>query len=513
MKTIWAKVCLPIIILAALVSLAGCGDSRLAEAERLLETDVKAADSILSSMPMPTSRRDRAWYAVLKTQADYKQYKTITSDSLILTATSYYGINHKGYRTALAWYSQGCIYAEMKDDIMAIESFLYAMDLFPDTLIRYYAFSAQNVGDILLQRELLSEASAMYKRAKRISEIINDSSMIVYADFKQSLIYLREKEYLKADSLFQYLVGNPYLSNYNRMEVILGMSKVATFNDCDYSRSIYLTDYCINSKSHSAAGYNQRGINFMFQNDMDSAKYCFIRSLSCPSDVYTDYSNYSCLWEIAIYNGELEQSKYYLSLCETAIDSIMTMMSHEEISSVLLSYNNKKSMNEVMKTRDTLQVVIIISSIVVLFILIISIVERDRNIKKYYIEKNDQLLETVSISVDDTLFDVFNNCRKSFDKSVSSSLMRRILKDRKSNSNDSIVIRHDIKTCFKEFYLRITDEKQNMSKGDFECLVCVLLNLENKDIALVLDKSYSTITSVKARLKSKIPEELLQHFC
>ena len=91
MKTIWAKVCSPILMLVALVSLIGCGDSRLTEVEQLMETDVKAADSILSAMPMPTSRRDRAWYAVLKTQADYKQYKPITSDSLILTATSYYG--------------------------------------------------------------------------------------------------------------------------------------------------------------------------------------------------------------------------------------------------------------------------------------------------------------------------------------------------------------------------------------------------------------------------------------
>lgn len=396
---------------------------------------------------------------------------------------------------------------------MALESYLYAMDLFPDSIIRYYALCAQNVGDILLRRELLSEASELFKRAKSISEILYDSSMIVYADFKQSLIYLREKEYLKADSLFQYLVVNPYLSNYNQMEVILGMSKVATFNDFDYSRSIYLTDYCINSKSHSAAGYNQRGINYMLQNDIDSAKYCFIKSVSCPSDVYTDYSNYSCLSEIAINNGEQEQSKYYLSLCETAIDSIMTMINHEEISSILLSYSNKKSMSEIMKTKYTMHAVIVVASIVILFILILSIVERDRNIKKYYIEKNDQLLETVSVAVDDTLFDVFNNCRKSFDKSVSPSLMMRILKERKSNANDTTVIRHDIKTCFKELYLRIIDDKHYMSKGDFECLVCVLLKLENKDIALVLDKSYSTITSVKARLKSKIPKELLQQFC
>ena len=84
-------------ILTALLftSFTGSG-ADLSHAETLLETKPAAADSILTNMPMPTRQRDRAWYAVLKTQADYKQYKPITSDSLILTATDYYGTKIRG---------------------------------------------------------------------------------------------------------------------------------------------------------------------------------------------------------------------------------------------------------------------------------------------------------------------------------------------------------------------------------------------------------------------------------
>ncbi|MBO7110694.1 MAG: hypothetical protein J6W18_01960, partial [Bacteroidaceae bacterium] len=120
-----------IFLVLSIQVLTSCEHTTLNQAERLLETDVKAADSILSSMPMPTSRRDRAWYAVLKTQADYKQYKTITSDSLILTATSYYGTHHKNYRSAMAWYSQGCVYYEINNDFAAVDAYLKAIDLFP----------------------------------------------------------------------------------------------------------------------------------------------------------------------------------------------------------------------------------------------------------------------------------------------------------------------------------------------------------------------------------------------
>ena len=115
--------------------------SRLHQVESLLETEPVVSDSILASMPEPQSHRDRAWYAVLKTQTDYKLYKPITSDSLILTATSYYGTHNKNYRTAMAWYSQGCVYSELNNDFAAIDAFLKAKDLFPDTLIRYYALT------------------------------------------------------------------------------------------------------------------------------------------------------------------------------------------------------------------------------------------------------------------------------------------------------------------------------------------------------------------------------------
>ena len=68
-------------ILLAIALLISCRDNgayrTLQSAEQLLETDVVAADSILESMTPPSSKRGQAWFAVLKTQADYKQYKPI----------------------------------------------------------------------------------------------------------------------------------------------------------------------------------------------------------------------------------------------------------------------------------------------------------------------------------------------------------------------------------------------------------------------------------------------------
>lgn len=123
-----------------------------------METDPKEADSILVSMTEPTSRRDRAWYVVLKSLADCKNDRIITSDSLIRTATDYYGSLHKNYRAAVAWYTHGCVYTHLGNDHSAIYAFLKAKDLFPDTLVHYYALTEYKLGTRYQNMKMYNQA-------------------------------------------------------------------------------------------------------------------------------------------------------------------------------------------------------------------------------------------------------------------------------------------------------------------------------------------------------------------
>ena len=121
----------------------GCGGRRYMPQLERLETQVDSVPHLvaqaLDSMPSRRFRGEpRALYALLRTQADYKSFVPITSDSLIRYATDYYDGNRKSNRAAMAWYSLGCVYSEMKDDAAAIEAYLRAQSLFPDTTVRYY---------------------------------------------------------------------------------------------------------------------------------------------------------------------------------------------------------------------------------------------------------------------------------------------------------------------------------------------------------------------------------------
>ena len=137
------------VVLVAVAALISCGGpgGRLAEVERLLETDPVRADSLLGTVPVPDSRKGRALYAILRTQADYKNYKDIPDDRLIREATDYYGNRKKDYHAAMAWYSRGCVLSLTDDDLGAINAYLTAKDLFPDTLVRYYLICEHKLGE------------------------------------------------------------------------------------------------------------------------------------------------------------------------------------------------------------------------------------------------------------------------------------------------------------------------------------------------------------------------------
>jgi hypothetical protein len=94
----------------------------LNQVERLLETNPAQADSMLRTIPVPEGKRMRALYAVLRTQADYKNYNDIPDDGLISQACNYYGSDQKGYHAAMAWYSRGCVLSLTDDDLGAISS-------------------------------------------------------------------------------------------------------------------------------------------------------------------------------------------------------------------------------------------------------------------------------------------------------------------------------------------------------------------------------------------------------
>ena len=87
----------------------GCGGHghmrQLESLEAQLDTAPEVVRLALDSIPFAALGDEaRARYAILRTQADYKCYVPLTTDTLIRYATGYYNRNRKSYRTAMAWF-------------------------------------------------------------------------------------------------------------------------------------------------------------------------------------------------------------------------------------------------------------------------------------------------------------------------------------------------------------------------------------------------------------------------
>ena len=187
--------------------MASCGGrGSLRHVEALVETDPKAADSILASMSEPVSRSERAWYAVLKSLVDYRNEKSFKSDSLIRTATEYYGSQHKGYRAAVAWYSQGCVYSRMKKDLGAIHAFIKAKDLFPDTLVRYYALTEYELGKRYLNRNMFNLAMEQLMCSRINTDRLQDSVTSYWANVSLFSCAFQLGQNRVSDSIFNTIV-------------------------------------------------------------------------------------------------------------------------------------------------------------------------------------------------------------------------------------------------------------------------------------------------------------------
>ena len=215
----------------AVVGLLSCRDTScrdaLQHAEALMESDPHAARALLDSIdppPTPPVREGRlsplrgsgkgvfALYALLRTQADFKCYVRLTSDSLPLIATEYYGTRRKTQRAALAQYYLGCTYSDMSRDLDAIDAFLRATTLFPDTTNKYYAYSFYELGKLYLKHEKKHEALDAFLHYRCSDACQSDSVNIGYADINLGRTYLYMEKAEEAEPFFLRVIDNPYIN-------------------------------------------------------------------------------------------------------------------------------------------------------------------------------------------------------------------------------------------------------------------------------------------------------------
>ena len=261
------------------ISVVSClrDDDRLRTVELLMETDPKVADSILTSMPEPTSRRDRAWYAVLRSLADYKNDRTITSDSLIRAATDYYGSLHKNYHAAVAWYAHGCVDTQLKNDYSAIYAFLKAKDLFPDTLVHYYALTEYKLGNGYLNLKMYNEAMNLLMCSRINADRLQDTVTSYWANVRLFECALQLGHNKVSDSILNTIVFK---------HVYEALLDDTLFEGTGLGYRFVTVGEEDDRPVPKGPQYSSKGYVYLSRGDFDSAYYCFRKSMELSTSLY-----------------------------------------------------------------------------------------------------------------------------------------------------------------------------------------------------------------------------------
>lgn len=470
--------------------------------ETLLETNPAAADSILTNLPMPTRHRERAWYAVLKTQLDYKQYKPITSDSLILTATDYYGIHRKSYRSAMAWYSQGCVYMVLQNDTSAVESFIRAFDLFPDTLNRYCTLAEMCLGDLYLRKAMYNQAYNMYTRCKKNAELISDSAIISYCDYKIATIYLYEKKYSLAKPLFARLKNDLNLSDFYRNESIISYCKTVLYGDKDIQSA-----YDILSNNPQIESNNTKGVIFSILGiihyslcNYDLAYDYFKKSLESDNEIYTRGIDYCYLLELSSLMGDADRAHSYSRCYTNIIDSIMAIENANDIASVKISYV-QETYNLKRKEYIIRSVIILIAVLIVLIMLVMVIYQyKKRKYQEYYIRLSDQYrVRKMGLKPGSNESEILDYCLQMFYSTPSYDLLKQESCIITAPLRQSIL--HDLTVSFSEYYSYAMINYPDLNTNYINYCILYFLNFSHQQIIDILCMSENNYRVSKSRIR------------
>ena len=536
----------------AIAFFTSCRDTtcrELARIEQLMETSPAQADTLLSSIGEPQEPSRKAWYAVLKTQLDYKLYREIESDSLILSATGYYGTpyksisRHRKYRAAMAWYSQGCVYSYFENDVSAIYAYLKALDLFPDTLTRYYALTEQNLGKHYLNRMMLPEATEQYRLCLANAIRMNNEKARNNAIYNLGRCALYNRDFIVADSIFNHILTESRYSNDQKNFAVFQLSKIRLHHDKDYKQAMKLINEYLSYRKYpedSGAGLSLKADIFFEMGQFDSAYHYYNKSLDHTRDINTRCSNYDKLALIALQLGHKDDAAQYYNHYKSTADSVYERRNHEQINVIESEHQIELEDNRLHDR--TIRLSIIITSLMLLSILLaITAVIYYRNWKK---EKIWNIRDTISQTESDILNRKLTDSdqdtiheERSVTDDVSIEIMelyqkelqdccqwfklqdvysiissKTTIRDTELSNDDRIKIIKTLNSCFRPVMQFLSEEIPEISRDEAYVLILSYLGYNSVDISMLLNVTDGCIRQRRKRVQNKDTNNLTQLF-
>lgn len=507
----------------------------LLSADSLMETHPDSALSILESIssPQKLTRAERAYYAVLLTQAKHKNYIPLEDDSLIKTAVEYYGDRKKSLNAARAHYYLGATYYDKGSISFAVDEYLTAIRLMPvkneflamvyDNLAECYvddglgdvamdayrsayqilkgksdqAFPLRGIAHIFLLQNKRDSALCYYHQALSCAMAEKDFELVGALYHDLAMVYNDEKDYVQADK---------YIS---KAITTLGNEKLA------YAR------------------LSKAKIQFNL-NRLDSASYYYSKDLD-QLDIYGRAVSYDGMYNIAKKKGDWKTAMENLDTYKMLYDSIQTTLDNEELTRLMDKHQLEEHKRLLTEHNKTMLAVLISAFLALLIISGFCIMWIDRKRKKRYIDLQKELsqnrVNTVLLnekessmsdqeSINEMKIDLINQQLKLCNSLFQPSDYYKKLEAMKKATPKQMLDMHDLVAYINkgiwETYIDVmtslskSGEKNLTSDDQFYCML-VLLQCSKPVIMELMGDTSDAIKTRKNRIKNKMDAQLFKY--
>lgn len=183
-------------------------NTTLVQADSLMNLHPDSALNMLESISTDSlkTKADRAYHALLLTQARDKNYIVQTDDSLIQVAVRYYDTHENAPLQARAYYCWGSLYRDRNDYSQAIDKYTALSHIngrSENAELKASLYS--NLGYLYYTQGLSTEADSIYQRAELLAKSQKDTASLCYTLSQRGMISLEQGKtyYPKAEQQMQ----------------------------------------------------------------------------------------------------------------------------------------------------------------------------------------------------------------------------------------------------------------------------------------------------------------------
>lgn len=533
------------ILLGVLLGLISCrsdvGKVGLRQADSLMTARPDSALSLLEhiSPDKLISAYERAEYALLLTQARYKNYVTLTSDSLILQAVNYFKGTDDKVREAKSYFYLGCTYREMHKTVLAADAFLKALRILHKTGIenQILVMTYDHLASCYEKQDFYDKAIDLYKQSYSMRMAMGDSIKTFYP--LQGIAHLFLLKERPDSALFYY-------DQSLKMAHERGDSSWVSTTYCDIARVynvqkrfedasqlISKSIACMSADDDPTFNYYLKGEILYNLHQLDSARH-YLKLGKESGNLRIRTASYDQLYQLEKKVGNLPISIVYADSFIVLYDSVHVLIKRSEMDKAMdnheLELHKQRLAAEKQSHNHLLGGLFILSFFVVILLFLFA----DKRRKRKYIDLQSKLMknraDTMVLQEDmDKMTEggvrqrneqwvrlraeQFQLCKQLFRSSVYYDRLKTIevsadKLDKYWEAEEREKFYEMLRQTFADVILELKTQCKELTQEDLLYCILLLLGYSKHTICFCMAISANAFKMRKSRLKAKMGEEL-----